>query len=158
MVYSNYTSPFGGAFVPGTESINGTERIVFNKNGTYIQTFESEQFNYASTENQSELVSSVNEGPKLVMYGFKYFPHGLYLSGEGLEHSPQMFDELLYQEARQKTGVKTEKFGIKYPKDGFVFLYPRICVGKLALLQMVAAGLGDPDSLGIDHPPFEKTK
>jgi hypothetical protein len=156
-VYSNYIS-HSGDFVPGTESIDGTERIVFSENGTYIQTFESERFNYASTENQWEFVSSVSEGPKLVMHRFKYYPHGLYLSSAGLELSPQTFDIGLYQDAYRETGIKAEKFSVDYPKDGFVFLYPRICLGKLALLHMVAAGLGDPDSLGIDHPPFEKTK
>lgn len=33
--YSNYANPFGEAFIPGTESIDGIERVVFNENGTY---------------------------------------------------------------------------------------------------------------------------
>jgi hypothetical protein len=153
-VYADYINPHVD-FVPGTERIDGTEQLVINENGTYIQSFISDDFVYVSHENKWELVTNVSEGPKLIMYGFRYFPHGLKLADGPLELSPQTVDLIRYQEMRNKTGIKTEKLIVSYPEDGFVFLYPRNCFGDLTLLPMVA-DQGDPDALAVHNPPFEK--
>jgi hypothetical protein len=67
-----------------------------------------------------------------------------------------MSDCLQYMETYPLREQRRAKIIVEYPIDGFVYLYPRNCLGKLVLLQMVS-GTGDPDALAVHNPVFTKT-
>ena len=154
--YDNYGNPDGG-FVPGSERISGIEEIVLRPDRTYTQRFQSSEFNYERSGNRWELMDQASEGPKLVMLDLVYFAHGLKLIEGPLELFPQRADFSRYQQLRSETGIRAEKLTVNYPADGFVYLYPRNCIGKLQLLQMTSSW-GDPDALAPDNPMFSKVK
>lgn len=154
--YDNYINP-DADFVPGTERINGIEEVILQPDGTYTQRFRSPQYSYERSGNRWELLNHPSEGPKLVMYDLVYFAHGLKLIQGPLELFPQSADLSRYQRLRFETGVEAEKLTVNYPADGFVYLYPRYCIGKLQLLQMTAVR-GDPDELAPVNPMFSKVK
>ncbi len=51
----------------------------------------------------------------------------------------------------------TVKLAVQYPTDGFVYLYPRSCLGKFVLLQMVSEP-ADPDDPTVHNPVFERLR
>ena len=148
--YKNYFSISSG------KPINGEEIIVINPDGTYTQTFHSRTYNYESPVNQWKLVTDSGGGSKLVMYNLKYFADGLDLSDGPLHLGPQLPDAIKEQSFRRETGKDSHAY-IDYPGDGFVYLYPRNCIGKLSLLQM-RTGSGDPDNLAVYNLPFTKVR
>jgi len=154
--YDNYGNPDGG-FVPGSERISGIEEIVLRPDGTYTQRFHSPEFTYERSGNRWELLDHPSEGPKLVMHDLVYFAHGLKLIEGPLELFPQRADFSRYQQLRSETGIRAEKLTVNYPADGFVYLYPRNCLGKLQLLQMTSSW-GDPDAQAPLNPMFSKVK
>lgn len=154
--YDNYINP-DADFVPDTERISGIEEVTLRPDGTYAQRFQSPEFTYERSGNRWELLNHPSEGPKLVMYDLVYFAHGLKLTQGPLELFPQSADLNRYQRLRFETGIEAEKLTVNYPADGFVYLYPRYCIGKLQLLQMTAVR-GDPDELVPDNPMFSKVR
>jgi hypothetical protein len=154
--YDNYINP-DVDFVPGTERISGIEEVILRPDGTYTQRFQSPEFTYERLDNRWELVDHPSEGSKLVMHDLVYFAHGLKLTEGPLELFPQSADLNRYQERLTATGIQAEKLEVDYPDDGFVYLYPRNCLGKLQLLQMTAIR-GDPDELMPDNPMFSRVK
>lgn len=154
--YDNYSNPYGD-FVPGSERISGIEEIILRPDGTYTQRFQSPEFTYERLGNRWELLDHPSEGPKLVMYNLVYFAHGLKLIEGPLELFPQRADFSRYQRLRFETGIEAEKLTVNYPADGFVYLYPRYCIGKLQLLQMTSSW-GDPDALAPLNPMFSKVR
>lgn len=154
--YNDYLNP-DADFVPDTERISGIEEVVLRPDGTYTQRFQSLEFTHERSGNRWELLNHASEGPKLVMHDLVYFAHGLKLIEGPLELFPQRADFSRYQRLRSETDIRTEKLTVNYPSDGFVYLYPRNCLGKLQLLQMTAVR-GDPDELAPDNPMFSRVK
>jgi hypothetical protein len=154
--YDNYGNPDGG-FVPGSERISGTEEITLRSDGTYTQRFQSSEFTYERSDNRWELLDHPSEGSKLVMHNLVYFAHGLKLTEGPLELFPQRADVSRYKQLRSETGIEAEKVTVNYPADGFVYLYPRNCLGKLQLLQMTSSW-GDPDAQAPLNPMFSRVK
>lgn len=154
--YDNYINP-DADFVPGTERISGIEEVILQPDGTYTQRFRSPQYSYERSGNRWELLNHPSEGPKLVMYDLVYFAQGLKLIEGPLELFPQSADLSRYQRLWFETGIEAEKLTVNYPADGFVYLYPRYCIGKLQLLQMTAVRR-DPDALAPVNPMFSKVK
>jgi hypothetical protein len=154
--YSNFSNPAGG-LVSGSEMISGIEEITLLSDGTYTQSFRSPKFEYEHSGSRWELLDHPSEGPKLVMYDLVYFAHGLTLTEGPLDLYPQSADLNRYQRLSSETGIRAEKLTVNYPKDGFVFLYPRDCLGKFSLLQMTSSW-GDPDAVAVLNPVFSKVK
>ncbi|MCS6845237.1 MAG: hypothetical protein NZ528_13095 [Caldilineales bacterium] len=154
--YDNYINP-DADFVLGTERISGIEEVILQPDGTYTQRFQSPQYSYERSGNRWELINHPSEGQKLVMYDLVYFAQGLKLSQGPLELFPQRADFSRYQRLRFETGIEAEKLMVNYPADGFVYLYPRYCLGKLQLLQMTSSW-GDPDALAPVNPMFSRVK
>lgn len=154
--YSNYINA-NADFVEGTTRITGVEELVFDADGTYTQSYHSAEFEYDSLEYRWQLIAGSDEGPKLIMHNLKYFAFGMDLTDGPLNLRPQMADLLRHQRSRAEMGSGAEKLTVDYPEDGFVFLYPRHCLGKLSLLQMTS-GPGDPDALAVDNPIFSKVR
>lgn len=154
--YNDFSNPYGD-FVPGSERISGIEEIVLRPDGMYTQRFQSSEFNYERSGNRWELLDQASEGPKLVMHDLVYFAHGLKLIEGPLELFPQRADFSRYQQLRSETGSRAEKLTVNYPADGFVYLYPRNCLGKLQLLQMTSSW-GDPDAQAPLNPMFSRIK
>ncbi|MFZ2358547.1 MAG: hypothetical protein WA040_04320 [Anaerolineae bacterium] len=154
--YDNFRNPYGG-FVPGSEMISGIEEITLQLDGTYTQSFRSPEYTYERSGNRWELLDHPSEGVKLVMHDLVYFAHGLTLARGPLELFPQSADLNRYQERLTATGIQAEKLEVDYPDDGFVYLYPRNCLGKLSLLQMTSSR-GDPDMVAPLNPIFSKVK
>jgi hypothetical protein len=144
-----------GGFVPGSERISGTEEITLRSDGTYTQRFQSSEFTYERSDNRWELLDHPSEGSKLVMHNLVYFAHGLKLTEGPLELFPQRADVSRYKQLRSETGIEAEKVTVNYPADGFVYLYPRNCLGKLQLLQMTSSW-GDPDAQAPLNPMFSR--
>ena len=154
--YDNFRNPYGG-FVSGSEMISGIEEITLQPDGSYTQSFRSPEYTYEHSGNRWELLDHPGEGPKLVMHDLVYFAHGLKLTEGPLELFPQRADFSRYQQLRSETGIRAEKLTVNYPADGFVYLYPRNCLGKLQLLQMTSSW-GDPDAQAPLNPMFSKIK
>lgn len=134
-----------------TARVNGREEITLNADGTYTQTFHSEELEYESSILTWELLPDAADGPKLKLYNLKFFAYGLDNREGPFKLSPQMPDQLRYQEWRDETG-RTEVITVSYPQDGYLFLYPRSCLWKGVLLQ--GSSVRDPDHLGVQNPPF----
>lgn len=137
--------------------ISGVETLNIHADGTYSQHFQSSEYNYTSTANQWLLILNEGDGVKLQMGGLRYFANGLdYVDGPLLLRL-QMPDSLAYQESLTRIGDRKAKIVVNYPKDGFVYLYPRSCRSEFVLLQMVSGG-GDPDDLTVHNPVFTKVE
>lgn len=145
---------FGNPDSPSTK-VSGTETLVLAEDGAYTQTFRSPDFDYEG-QGQWELITSEGDGPKVAMYGLKYFANGIDYRNEALLLSLQMPDLLRYHEM-YSWEERTAKLVVNYPTDGFVYLYPRSCLWKFVLLQMVS-GAGDPDDLAVHNPVFTKVE
>ena len=154
--YDRFLNPYAD-FVPGSERISGIEEVVLRPDGTYTQRFQSPEFNYERSGNRWELLDQASVGPKLVMHDLVYFAHGLKLTEGPLELFPQSADLNRYQKLLTETGTRAERLEVDYPDDGFVYLYPRNCLGNLQLLQMTAVR-GDPDAVAPDNPMFARVK
>ena len=154
--YDRFLNPYAD-FVPGSERISGIEVVVLRPDGTYTQRFQSPEFNYERSGNRWELLDQASVGPKLVMHDLVYFAHGLKLTEGPLELFPQSADLNRYQKLLTETGTRAERLEVDYPDDGFVYLYPRNCLGNLQLLQMTAVR-GDPDAVAPDNPMFARVK
>ena len=53
--------------------VNGREEITLNVDGTYTQTFHSEELEYESSILTWELLPNGADGPKLKLYNLKFF-------------------------------------------------------------------------------------
>lgn len=151
--YSKYRSAHFREATP----ISGDEQLVLNKDGTYTQTFHSAGFGYESPAHEWELITDSGEGSKLAMHNLKYFAYGLDHVNGPLELAPQTPDLLRYQRLRLEKKIAKGDITVNYPDDGYVYLYPRYCLGKLVLLQMVS-GTQDPDDLTVHNPAFTRSE
>lgn len=115
-------------------SIDGgfTEQITLNANYTYVQVFEN------GLENRStwQLIKGEPYSPKILLnYGWFYYTTTDYTVGEAelgtitksKQLTPQVIDIVEHG----------SEIVINYPKDGYIYMYPRICQGKFALQGMV---------------------
>ncbi len=150
LTYNNFWNPDSPS-----EKVSGTETLILSEDGTYTQEFRSADFDYDGQGNW-ELVTNEGDGPKLAMHGLKYFANGVEYSNKGLLLSLQMPDGLRYKETHDRV-ERNAKVVVNYPTDDFVYLYPRSCLRKFVLLQMVSGG-GDPDDLMVHNPVFTKKK
>ena len=131
-----------------SSQISGIETLNIHADGTYSQHFHSPEYNYTGPANQWSLILNEGDGVKLQMEGLRYYANGLdYVDGP-LLLSLQMPDSLAYQESLTRIGNR---------EDEFVYLYPRSCLDKFVLLQMVSGG-GDPDDLAVHNPVFTKVE
>ncbi|MBM4459905.1 MAG: hypothetical protein FJ011_19445 [Chloroflexi bacterium] len=145
--------------------ITGEEQVVINRDGTYRQTFSSGSYTFTGPLNTWHLIIDPAAGPMLQMDGMKYFAAGIVLADSPIHLSlgAQMADQLRAQDYYQKhpveqtttSGITHRDTGFVYPDIGFVYLFPRLCTGKLSLLQMVFGG-GDPDNLTVRNPIFTR--
>ncbi len=139
----------------GATPISGVERLIVLSDGTYVQTFDSPSYTYASKPNPWHLVHE-KDGPKLEMAGLRYFPNGVAASNGKLRLSIQTPDVIHIQDQYGwDFDTRSVKLAVQYPTDGFVYLYPRNCTGKFVLLQMVSRQ-SDPDDPTVHNPVFEK--
>lgn len=123
--YSEYKSPhFRDATV-----VNGTEQIDIYPDGTYRQSFQSDDYSYDGPVGNWNLDSERAEGSKLIMHNLKYYAYGVEQIGDTIELGPQTPDRLRYKKSRSNTGIQSDIL-VNYPYDGFVYLYPRRCLGK----------------------------
>jgi hypothetical protein len=148
--YRNYSD----SSLEESQRINGIERIVIHADGTYTQTFSGSASEYQSEVNQWELMREP-DGPKIAMYGLKYFASGIENSESALLLKVQIADSLRFQAEYPPPNNVEADLTINYPEEGFVYLYPRNCLWKLGLVQMVA-GSSDPDAIAVHNPVFEK--
>jgi len=137
------------------DAISGIDILTFYDDGTYNQVFKGDDFVYKSSSLRWELNLNGPEGPKLRMYGLKYFAFGISNAEGPLYLQPQNPDQLRYQREQGEL-TSLDEIIIAYPYDGYLFLYPRSCLGKTVLLQMVGINCCDPDDLSVHHPVFEK--
>jgi hypothetical protein len=141
---------------PSSE-ISGVETLIIHADGTNSQHFESPEHSYISSANKWSLVLDEGDGAKLQMEGLRYFANGLdYVAGP-LNLSLQLVDILAYKESIPRIADRKAKIVVNYPEDGFVYLYPRSCLGKFVLVQMVSGG-GDPDALAVRNPVYTKAE
>ncbi len=148
--YQNYKS----LDEPDSVRITGTERIEIRADGTYVQSFESPGFHYQGLANKWKLIAEA-DGPKLAMADLRYFAKGIEFSDKPLTLMIQVDDLVKYYRLPKSQRLRTPKIKIDYPGEGFIYLYPRYCNSRLALVQMVSSFI-DPDSGGVHHPVFEK--
>ena len=137
--------------------ISGVETLSIYADGTYSQHFQSAGYNYTGPANQWSLVLDEGDGAKLQMEGLRYFANGLdYVDGPLLLRL-QKPDSLAYKESVPDMADRKARIVVNYPEDGFVYLYPRSCLGKFVLLQMVSGGV-DPDELAVHNPVYTKVE
>jgi len=150
--YRNYKNPNSPS-----SRIGGVESLIIHADGTYSQHFQSPGYNYTGPENRWSLVLDEGDGAKLKMEDLRYFADGFdYMNGP-LILALQLPDILDYEESVPLIADQKAKIVVNYPEDGFVYLYPRSCLGKFVLLQMTSDP-GDPDALGVDNPVFTKVE
>ncbi len=139
----------------GATPISGVESLIVLSDGTYVQTFDSPSYTYASKPNPWRLVHE-KDGPKLELAGLRYFANGVAASNSKLTLGIQTADALHIQDQYGLDfDTRSLKLAVQYPTDGFVYLYPRNCTGKFVLLQMVSHPT-DPDDQTVHNPVFEK--
>ena len=139
--------------------MEGEERIILFEDGTYQQFFVSGAYSYTSPLNRWELITDTPDGPKLQMQWMKYFAEGIAQANSYINIliGPQMSDQLRVQKYKEATqSYQDLKTWVTYPGDGFVYLYPRLCDGKLSLVQM-AFKAHDPDNMTVRNPVFKRT-
>ena len=137
--------------------ISGVETLTIHADGTYSQLFESAEHNYTGPANQWSLVLDEGDGAKLKMKGLRYFANGLNYVDGPLNLSLQLPDWEAYVDSTPLIADRKAKIVIDYPEDGFVYLYPRTCLGKFVLLQMIS-GWVDPDNRAVHNPVFTKVE
>ena len=121
--------------------MEGQETVTLNRDGTYQQTFVSSTYSYTSPLNHWGFIGDTPDGPKLRMHGMKYFSEGIRQANSfvHITLSPQRVDlDRLqkYLQAHPPSETTDIVAGVAYPEDGFIYLYPRFCEGKLSLVQM----------------------
>jgi hypothetical protein len=135
--------------------ISGVEKVTIRSDGFYVQTFDSPTYTYTGQPSPWRLIDE-GDGPKLAMENWRHFANGIEVSHQNLLLRLQTPDEIRF---REKYGYGEEArsvtLGVHYPQDGFVYLYPRNCLGVFALLQMVSSP-ADPDNPAVRNPVFEK--
>ena len=148
--YHNYINPDSES-----AKITGTETLILLSNGTYIQVFDGPGYVQIGPVHEWKLITDEGDGPKLAMTDLRYYANGVeWVDGPLLLRS-QKPDLLRYKQIYPLPSEGQAKLTVKYPEDGFVYLYPRYCLGKLVLLQMVS-GFVDPDDLTVHNPVFSK--
>lgn len=150
--YSNYLTD------PSRVILNGDETVILNEDGTYAHMFNSSGYAYHDESNPWELVLDAPDSPKLRMHGMKYFADGTERANtqEPFDISAQMPDRLRIQDYdKNKSGEQWIRKGVTYPTDGFIYLYPRLCDGELALVQMMDPRQ-DPDDMSVQNPVFTR--
>lgn len=161
IIYSRYMSPgiprTTASFDSLTERypVTGIEEINIQLDGTYVQSFRQEGTIYENGQNSWRLEEEAPDAPKLVMSNLRYYAYGLQNAAGPLYLEPQMSDLLRIQVPLEEGNKPYHHLDVSYPGDGYIYLYPRRCGGKLVLLQMVSDS-GDPDSLGVTHPVFDR--
>lgn len=135
--------------------ITGTETLILLSNGAYIQVFDGPEHVYVGQAHEWKLIVDEGDGPKLAMTGLRYYANGVEWADGPLLLSLQMPDLLRYDKIYPLFSERRARLTVNYPEDGFVFLYPRDCLGKFVLLQMVS-GPVDPDDLTVHNPVFSK--
>ncbi len=137
--------------------ISGVETLIIHADGTYSQHFQSAAHNYTGSANKWSLVLAEGDGAKLRMESLRYFANGLdYVDGP-LVLRVQTPDSMAYKESIPDIADRKAKTVVNYPEDGFAYLYPRSCLGRFVLLQMMSGG-GDPDNLTVHNPVFTKVE
>lgn len=120
----------------------GKERIRLSEDGTFQQTFNSRNYSYVGPIQKWELITSTPDGPKLRMDGMKFFAAGIAQANCNIpvELGPQLSDILRLRES--VTDADEVNAAVVYPDDGYLYLYPRVCNGRLTLVQMAFGRLG----------------
>ncbi len=151
--YSNFSS----SSQQKATANGGIERLQLFHDGTYVQTFDSLNFSYVSERNTWRLIGE-EDGPKLEMQGLRYFADGIKASEASLILHIQTPDAVRFQNKYEGGAIdRSVKLAVQYPQDGFVYLYPRSCLGKFVLLQMVSDP-ADPDDPSVHKPVFERLR
>jgi hypothetical protein len=135
--------------------ISGTETVTIVSNGMYVQVFDGPEHSEIRPLAEWRLITDEGDGPKLAMTDLRYYANGIEYSNGPLLLRLQTPDQMRYHDTYPLREQRQAKTIINYPADGFVYLYPRHCLGKLVLLQMVS-GSGDPDDLTVHNPVFTK--
>lgn len=132
--------------------LNGEETLKFWKNGTYQQIFVSGTYTYTSPINQWELITTAGDSPKIKLYDGIYFPAGIAqaFNKNDIFLNPQHSDSNLVPRSSRPSLL------ITYPKDGFIYLSPRICSGELSLTQMIHQRY-DADDWTVKNPVFTQS-
>ena len=139
--------------------MEGQETITLYDDETYQQVFVSGAFSYTSSVNKWELILDSPDSPKLRMHDMKYLAEGVAQARSyvPITLQPQVIDRLRVQDYRETQGWSEGLIWdvqVVYPEQGYIFLYPRKCAGKLSLVQMVFRP-SDPDNLVVENPVFQ---
>ena len=143
---------------PTNELLNGDEIVVLDEDGTYAHSFTSDGYAYHDQGNHWELVLDAPDSPKIKMQGMKYFAFGIKQADaqEPFAISAQMADRFRIQDYnKDKSGAQWVSQGVTYPTDGYIYLYPRLCDGEFALVQMMHPRQ-DPDNMAVQYPVFTR--
>jgi hypothetical protein len=138
--------------------LNGLELVVLRADGTYTQSFSSGQYRYEGEPAPWQFLPSNPEGPRLVLSRMRYFPAGVAWAGGTMPFAlgPQVIDGLHAQATWEAAPVlRTLSIAVRYPADGVVYLYPRLCKGQLSLTHMTY-DMGDPDNTDTVNPTFKR--
>lgn len=140
--------------------MEGQETVTLNQDGTYQQTFVSSTYSYTSPLYQWEFIGDTPDGPKLRMNNMKYFAEGVPQGNSSvfIVLQPQVVDSLRVQKYRQshpRSETDNLIVSVAYPDYGFIYLYPRLCDGKLSLAQMVFRP-SDADNQVVTNPVFRR--
>lgn len=134
--------------------MGGIETLQLSPSGVYSQTFNATVY---QAHEKWDLVQGLPDAPKLRMNGMRFFAAGTeFAKGKHpIYLEPQFPDWVKNNEARYDNPPADKP--VLYPKDGFVYLYPRYCAGELVLQQMVF-GFQEPDNADITGPVFKRQK
>lgn len=137
--------------------MEGQETIMLNQDGTYRQTFASSTYSYTSPLYRWEFIGDTPDGPKLRMNNMKYFAEGVPQGNSAvfIMLQPQVVDSLRVQKYEQAHPQENWVISVAYPDDGFIYLYPRLCDGRLSLAQMVFRP-SDADNQVVTNPVFRR--
>jgi hypothetical protein len=140
------------------EVLNGNESIVLDEDGIYVHSFTSNGYAYHDQGNRWELVLDAPDSPKVKMKNMKYFAFGIEQAETqgSFALSAQMADRFRIQDYdKDKSGAQWVSKGVTYPTDGYIYLYPRLCDGELALVQMMHPRQ-DTDDMSVQYPVFTR--
>lgn len=152
LTYANFLTE------PSSILMNGDETLFLYEDGVYAHTFISSEYAYRDGGNTWEFILDAPDSPKLKMNGMKYFADGIERAtpDKPFNLSPQMPDSFRVQDYnKDKKGDQWVRSGLDYPTDGFIYLYPRLCDGELALVQMMDPRQ-DPDDMTVQNPVFRR--
>jgi len=141
--------------------MDGRETLILREDGTFQQTFHSNEYSYEGPIQKWEYISeeSAPDGPKMRMHGMKYFAEGVIQANStvSITLKAQVVDLLRIQDYVESNHPHSGEVsgGVVYPDWGHVYLYPRLCQGELSLLQM-GFRVGDPDNLVVRSPVFQR--